>query len=62
MGLQKRETFIMIMAVLIIGYVVVFFRDTDSSSYAVSGVLTTLLQKATDLFTIVMTKLQKVLN
>lgn len=52
----------MIMAVLTIGYVVIFFRDTDSSSYAIAGVLTTLVQKGTDLFTLVMTKLQTVLN
>lgn len=62
MRLQKRETFLMIMAVLTIGYVVIFFRDTDSSSYAIAGVLTTLVQKGTDLFTLVMTKLQTVLN
>ncbi|MGV2887129.1 hypothetical protein [Paenibacillus taichungensis] len=62
MRLEKRETFLMIMAVIIIGYVVIFFRDTDSSSYALAGVLTTLVQKGTDLFTFAVTKLQTLFN
>nr|WP_145401518.1 hypothetical protein [Paenibacillus xylanexedens] len=58
MKLLKRENFLIVVAVLFIGYTLVFFRDTESSAYAASGILTAIVQKGTELLTLVATKFQ----
>ncbi|WP_339193987.1 hypothetical protein MKY95_19440 [Paenibacillus sp. FSL P4-0176] len=62
MRLLKRENFLIVVAVIFVGYTFVFFRDTESSAYAASGVLTTIAQKGTEWFTFAATKLQSLFN